>query len=109
MTASSLPSEHANFLCTSDSAFARVQLPCSSPWEAWESPLQHQFVITAFWPPTNDVIHQYAAAHFNLAFFGNIAQGCQQNGTLRMGASYTEAFECVIKYLPLWNQQLGLK
>jgi len=107
--ASPFPSEHSNFLCTSSSPLDPVPLPCSSPWNEWRSPLKDEFIITAFWPPTNNVIHQYKAAHFNMAFFGNLVAGCQQNGTLRMGASYTEAFDCVAKYIPEWNQKLGLR
>ena len=107
-TAHSFASEHSNFLCTSNTPLVDMQLPCKSPWDDWQSPLQDEFIITAWWPPTMNVIHQYAAAHFNMVMGGNVAQGCQYNGTMRMGASYSEAFECATSFLPLFAE-LGLK
>lgn len=105
----SFPSEHSNYLCETNSPLVRTRLPCASPWDDWQTPLKDEFVIAGWWPPTNNVIHQYKAAHFNLVLTGNVAQGCQRNGTLRMGASSSEAFDCVIDFLPEWNGKLGLK
>ena len=102
------PSEHSNFLCRSNSPLVDFPLPCRSPWDDWQSPLQHEFIISAWWPPTINVIHQYAAAHFNFVIGGNVVAGCQHNGTLRMGASYSEAFDAAISYLPLFAE-LGLR
>ena len=99
-TSHSFPSEHANFLCISNSPIVPQPLPCHSPWDDWQSPLRNEFIISAWWPPTMNAIHQYAAAHFNLVMMGNIVAGCQKNGTLRLGASYTEAFDAAIEYLP---------
>lgn len=108
-TEHSFPPEHSNFLCTTSTPLAPIQIPCKSPWDDWQSPLKDEFIISAWWPPTNNVIHQYKAAHFNMVDLGNVAQGCQRNGTLRMGASSTEAFESVIKFLPEWSGKLGLR
>ena len=61
------PSEHGNFLCTpffgKETAGDTYLLPCRAPREDWDSPfLNEEFVITAWWPPVMNVIHQYAAA-----------------------------------------------
>ena len=55
-----------------------------------------------------EAIHQYASAHFNFLSGSNTAMGCQANGTLRRGASYTEAFDCAAAFLPLYDK-LGLR
>ena len=107
-TPHSFASEHSNFLCVSNTPLVEYTLPCRSPWDDWQSPLQDEFVISAWWPPTMNVIHQYAAAHFNHVLGGNVAAGCQENGTMRMGASYDEAFACVADQLPIYKE-LGLK
>ena len=101
-------SEHTNFLCTSNSPLVPVQLPCASPWDAWRSPLRDEFLISAWWPPMVEAIHQYAAAHFNFLSGSQTAMGCQFNGTLRQGASYSEAFDCAASFLPLFDK-LGLR
>ena len=41
-------------------------------------------MITAWWPPTHNVIHQYAAANFNLMLGGNTVAGCKRNGTTQV-------------------------
>ena len=39
------------------------------PREDWDSPfMDDEFVITAWWPPTMNQLHDYAAAHFNLGY-----------------------------------------
>ena len=50
----------------------------------------------------------YAAAHFNLVLGGNIAMGCQYNGTIPDPATTTEAFECYVDVIPKM-EALGLK
>ena len=98
-------SEHGNFLCapffgvneTGDTYI----LPCRPPADDWKSEfLEEQFVITAWWPPTMNVIHQYAAAGFNLVMGGNMIQGCQVNGTIPSPATADEAFSCFLAQLP---------
>ena len=83
------------------------QLPCRSPWDHWQSPLQDKFLIGAWWPPTLNVINQYVAAHFNYLDTGNIASGCQANGTIPNPATYDDAFGCIMNQLPLFKE-LGL-
>lgn len=50
----------------------------------------------------------YAAAHFNLVLGGNLAVGCQYNGTIPTPATTTEAFECYADVIPKMKV-LGLK
>ena len=95
------PSEQQNFACLrrmgSSVAGDTYPLPCRPPRQEWTSPLLQQFVITAWWPPTLNVVHQYKAAGFNVLLGGNIAPGCQHNGTLPVPATPTQAFECVLR------------
>ena len=83
-------------------------LPCKPPRDDWKSQFKNKFVITAWWPPTMNQIHDYAAAHFNLVLGGNIATGCQYNGTISTPATTTEAFECYADAIPKMGA-LGLK
>ena len=106
-------SEHGNFLCSPffgvNETGDNYELPCRPPREDWDSPfMEDEFVITAWWPPTMNVIHQYAAAGFNMVMGGNMLQGCQINGTLQANATATEAFECFAAQLPILDG-LGLK
>ena len=50
------------------------QLPCAAPRDDWDFALKDEFVITAWWPPTMNVIHDYAAAHFNMLLGGDMLQ-----------------------------------
>jgi hypothetical protein len=106
-------SEHGNFLCapffgenvTGDT----YELPCRAPRDDWNSSfLNNEFVITAWWPPTMNAIHQYADAGFNLVMGGNMVRGCQLNGSMPSPASATEAFGCFLEQLPIIGS-LGLR
>ena len=114
LAGSGYTSEHSNFLCLPflghDRAGDTFPLPCAaSRLKEWRTaPLLQRFVITAWWPPTPNVWDAYADAGFNVLLGGNIAAGCQQNGTLSSPTSYSEAFECVARALPRL-EQLGLK
>ena len=55
-----------------------------------------------------NVIHEYAAAHFNLMLGGNIVAGCVENGTSPINATATQALECIMDQLPIIDK-LGLK
>ncbi len=106
-------SEHGNFLCSPffgvNETGDNYELPCRAPHEDWDSPFMvDEFIITAWWPPTMNVIHQYAEAGFNMVMAGNMRHGCQLNGTLRTPATATEAFECFASLLPTL-EKLGLK
>ena len=107
-------SEHGNFLCMrylgKESPGDQYPLPCSaSRFAEWRNaPLLQQFVITAWWPPTMNALDAYADAHFNVLLGGNIANGCQFNGTIPKPASQNDAFECIAKALPA-VERLGLK
>jgi hypothetical protein len=46
-------------------------LPCKAPRDDWQSYFADKFVITAWWPPTMNQMHDYAAAHFNLVLAGD--------------------------------------
>jgi hypothetical protein len=50
----------------------------------------------------------YAAAHFNLVLGGNLAEGCQYNGTIPSPSTATEAFECYADTIPKM-EAYGLK
>jgi len=63
---------------------------------------------TAWWPPTMNQLHDYAAAHFNLLLGGNIDKGCQYNGTIPTPATTTQAFECLAAQLPKMDA-VGMK
>ena len=67
-----------------------------------------KFVIAAWWPPTMNAVDAYAGAHFNVLLGGNIAAGCQLNGTLTNPATANQAFECIAAQLP-YIDSLGLK
>ena len=67
-----------------------------------------EFVITAWWPPTMNVIHQYAAAGFNMVLGGNMIQGCQVNGTIPNPANALDAFDCFASQADTFRE-LGLK
>lgn len=107
-------SEHANFLCSRYMGAAvagdTYPLPCaSSRTREWRSAaILKRFVITAWWPPTMSALEAYAAAGFNVLLGGNIASGCQANGTMPSPGSATDAFECVASQLEKIDG-LGLK
>ena len=106
------PSEHDNYLCArywGAEAFGDTyELPCRPPRAEYQSTLADEFVITAWWPPTHNVIHQYAAANFNLMLGGNTVAGCQRNGTTPSPATVGEAFDCIMRHVPD-VERLGLK
>ena len=54
------------------------------------------------------MLHQYAAAGFNLVMGGNMVRGCQVNGTIPSPATADQAFGCFLAQLPL-IEGLGLK
>ena len=54
------------------------------------------------------MLHQYAAAGFNLVMGGNFAAGCQRNGTMPTPATADQALDCFMDQLPL-IEQLGLR
>lgn len=107
-------SEHGNFLCLSylgqERAGDSYPLPCVAAREReWRTaPILKKFVITAWWPPTMNVLDAYADAHFNVLLGGNIAYGCQLNRTMASPGTATEAFECIAGALPR-IASLGLK
>eukprot|EP01044_Picomonas_judraskeda_P019256 COSAG03_NODE_4021_length_1718_cov_14.648321_1_plen_157_part_10 len=90
--------EHGNYLCARNmgnvTAGDNYLLPCRAPRDDWQSQFKDRFVITAWWPPTMNQMSDYAAAHFNLVLGGNLATGCQYNGTIPSPATTTQAFEC---------------
>ena len=109
---SSYPSEHGNFLCwrylgTSD-AGDNYPLPCRAARDGYSAELLDRFVISAWWPPTLNVLHEYVAAGFNTVLTGNIMGGCQHNGTSPALATANDTFECIAAALPLIDR-LGLK
>lgn len=67
LAATGYSSEHENFLCSKFFGQNRTgdtyMLPCKPPHEDWDSPFMNdEFVITAWWPPTMNVIHQCECA-----------------------------------------------
>ena len=67
-----------------------------------------RFVITAWWPPTHNILDSYASAGFSHLLGGNEAYGCQLNGSIPSPATANEAFECIASALP-YIERLGLK
>lgn len=97
-----------NYICAQRAGVGSYPLPCRSPREDWAaSPLLDKFVITAWWPPTMNVMHQYAAAGFNLVMTGALPPGCQVNGSIPTPATTNDEFECIARHLPALNE-LGL-
>ena len=97
-----------NYLCAQRAGEGSYPLPCRSPREDWvASPLLDTFVITAWWPPTMNVMHEYAAAHFNLVMTGALPPGCQMNKTIPTPATTNDEFECIAHHLPALRE-LGL-
>ena len=87
------PPEHGNYLC--ERRFGDVEmgdtymLPCVAPREDWQSDFKDTFVITAWWPPTMNQLHDYAAAH------------CESRTTRLQHCSVGRVAQALLLLLPL--------
>lgn len=107
-TAAPLGVTPPNFICAQRAGEGSFPLPCRSPREDWvASPLLNKFIITAWWPPTMNVMHEYVAAGFNLVMSGALPPGCQVNGTIPTPATTNDEFECIARHLSTLSE-LGL-
>ena len=107
-------SERSNKLCwpylgEADAGDIYRPLPCRPAREEWpKAAMLEQFVISAWWPPTLNVLHEYADAGFNTVLTGNLMGGCQYNGTAPRLATANDTFECIAAILPT-IERLGMR